>query len=866
MRQKEQLRTVSLYGTAGFRNGRNRVPGRRKKGFTMAEMLIVVGIIGVLAGVAFIAVSRYLRSMTKLEYDGYAKEIFVAAQNHLSMAGHEGYLGIKQDSKYGTKENAISGVEDSGNGIYYFVYDADNVGDTSSVFNLMLPFGSVDNTIRAGGRYIVRYHRESAQVLDVFYWSSTARRFSHTYDPSDDYEAFLKDRDDKSKLKTYGSDKSVIGWYGGVEAKSLARGKKLLPPSIIVKNAERLTVEVTDPNKDNELKDKGALKLILTGLTSGNQREIVLRDKNSTNPGHHLYVDTPGAGGKFVISLDDITKTGFHFEELFCNGADLSKNLIPGENISIQAVAYNNEALTNIAYSSTQKTNSLFEDLEADAAGGTVQDTALIGNIRHLENLGNNVSCVDNTLHAAKEINGVTEPAIQITKARQTTDLDWVGFMDAIRTANGAGAVNVRAAETGASPANSGNNCFLPIILSDYALVYSGLKKDVPETAVGEERVFSISNIAVSESSGDGGLIGRQEEVTGSTANVSNLRLIDFSIAIKGGSGSAGALAGSYIGNVENVIVSHSKNGAFAAGSSVAGSGAKVSVSGSASGSAGGLIGTLTDGNVTGCAAAVFVESGSGDAGGLIGTVSSGSIIASYSGGHTSDGQYLPAVSSNADTNPYDVTSSTGKAGGLVGSFNGNRIKGSYSTCSVSPGTGEDGGGLAGSCVVSGKVSDCYATGLIRGSGAEEGATGRSGGTGIGSFAGSLTGTAENCHYYSIINYFSGYDPAAGEDPYLRAVGGDPAGTDRAGISALDSDTATFQAFSKATIPTGSPVVVEAGLAAPYDSTLVEYYQGRYPLRNIVDLDSGVSSKKYMAETHYGDWPSPELFFINTSS
>ena len=44
-------------------------------GFTMAELLIVIAIIGVLAGVSFIAVQSHQRSMTQLQYDAIAKEI-----------------------------------------------------------------------------------------------------------------------------------------------------------------------------------------------------------------------------------------------------------------------------------------------------------------------------------------------------------------------------------------------------------------------------------------------------------------------------------------------------------------------------------------------------------------------------------------------------------------------------------------------------------------------------------------------------------------------------------------------------------------------------------------------------------------------
>ena len=67
---------------------------QNKRGFTMAEMLITVAIIAVLSGVIFIAVMRYRRGLAHLERDAVAKEIFIAAQNHLTLAESQGYLGI----------------------------------------------------------------------------------------------------------------------------------------------------------------------------------------------------------------------------------------------------------------------------------------------------------------------------------------------------------------------------------------------------------------------------------------------------------------------------------------------------------------------------------------------------------------------------------------------------------------------------------------------------------------------------------------------------------------------------------------------------------------------------------------------------
>ena len=192
---------------------------RKKLGFTLAETLITVGIVIVLLAVVAVAVFVYLRNMTKVEYDGYAKEIFVAAQNHLTIADSQGYLGR---SGYGTREPVIPGVADTGDGVWYFtvIPGKDDVRDSSSVLNLMLPVASVDESVRLGGQYVIRYHRDSAQVLDVFYWTDSDSRYAHTYSDAD-YASFLANREDRDALKTYGAERSVIGYYGGVEARGL---------------------------------------------------------------------------------------------------------------------------------------------------------------------------------------------------------------------------------------------------------------------------------------------------------------------------------------------------------------------------------------------------------------------------------------------------------------------------------------------------------------------------------------------------------------------------------------------------------------------------------------------------------------------
>ena len=141
------------------------VKQRKNSGFTLAEMLIVVALVVILMGVAFIAVQTHQRSMTQLEYDTIAKEIFIAAQNHMTMAESQGYMGVNMTDR------TIVGQSVDNSKVYYAVYN-----DTSNdVLNVLLPFGSIDETVRAGGRYVISYQTNPARILDVFYWTPSGR-------------------------------------------------------------------------------------------------------------------------------------------------------------------------------------------------------------------------------------------------------------------------------------------------------------------------------------------------------------------------------------------------------------------------------------------------------------------------------------------------------------------------------------------------------------------------------------------------------------------------------------------------------------------------------------------------------------------
>ena len=820
---------------------------RIRSGFTLAELLIVVAIIGILSGVAFVAVVQHQKSLTQLEMDSIAKQIFVAAQNHLTMAKGEGYLGVTTFGDVGKKETTIDdnrpyydydypeGAEKTTKGVNFFAVDKGSTftTDMSSLIDQMIPFGSIDETVRTGGSYIIRYQKDSGLVLDVFYSAPDDKNGLSL--SGDDYATLmdLRDVDGDHKADRRGYKGKIVGWYGGEEAAAAARGQRLEKPTIKIINAEKLLVEVTDPN--TSVTDPGVtMQLIISGLSlngdeTGAKKAIALRVPSLELSDTKRTIKGEG-GVVYTVTLDDITTQEMHFSEL---ESDVSgKPFVPGQDISIQAVIYNTELLTNIAYSDIETTNSLYERIDVAEEDKNVK--AFISNIRHLENLEEGISGIT---PVEGPIIDISVPKQKLKYAEQTSDLSWTNFIANV----GKKSDSIAIFKTGVSTAATNTGSYLPVS-PDYPLDYDG-------------HGYSVTGIVVNTTSSNagaetpptamGGLFGALAEggspASGSTestgggmfgtltdSRVKNLRLVDFSINLA--SGNAGALAGNVTGKYADNACTVSGVLACNTRTNETTDSYKTPTIRTASGNAGGLIGTMSSGTVTQSASALIVESKGGNAGGLVGTATNGGTISqSYSGGHTMKGK---GIYSSED---FNITA-TGSAGGLVGDAGATTITGCYSTCSAK---GVNAGGLIGSANGT-KATNCYSAGLVKGA---------SDSANAGAFmgTGTLASDSINDYYMGSINpsLASGETSAAGATPCVSAF----------------SFASTLYKEAGAIFPDGSEGYLRAKASA-YDANLITTYKSYFYYLSIAQITGNaeptVDTPDFLS-CHYGDWQVPAM-------
>lgn len=696
----------------------SRILKKQKGGFALAELLLVIAILGILSGITFVSVQTIRRNLRLTEMNEAAREIYIAAQNQLTYANVNGSLDQALDTLTNDMQETEIPVAGSADGSYYYLYNTGDDTNSDTWKEILLPYGSVDETVR-NGSWMIEFDVKTWSIAGVYY-SGGEDNIAHSSEVFD-FSANMhadgtgliqalheiirnKDRDAQKHFAFADSTGAIIGYYGGSDSAGAPSidpvnpldqdQVKLKAPTLSVTNGNILWLNIKVPMSDKEIKTADA-RLVITvkGQSSGetaalafslatlkpekNQISLIMSGQNDKKS-FLLYKDVNAVDQQYYhLVLDDITTASGNIPTHF---ADLFSNLQPGENVSISAKLESTKLLSGVKDSNTVETNSLFAD--ADAEHQTVQ----IANFRHLENLNQSISGLD-----VKDLVSDTSKGFI---AEQTADFDWNDFIKERKTPEGLDKSGSDQGGVGSSftITAAGNrmrqadrSTYIPIA-GEYTLMYHGNKHQI-----------SNMTCTVSGSAGLFGVVSRDLSIdyvylSNSSINV-NVKDEDKAV-------SAGTLIGTVQGatvNISNVLISSDVDKLRSDKATDQDANGKW-LSRVMAPAAGGVIGTVDSGHVSiKNTASTAVVGGTAYAGGILGHIGSSASVElqnSYVGGHTSvtdKGELVYAYDGKdpSVSNIY-VTSKDGLAGGVIGKSESSvRVRACYSTASVASKTAD---------------------------------------------------------------------------------------------------------------------------------------------------------------------------------
>lgn len=853
-------------------------------GFTLAEVLITLGILGVLLSIGIVSVAAYQKSLKLTEMDAIAKQMFIAAQNQMTAsnatAQWESFRSLEEQDESSFDNHSFVFGSSMGNqmpedypeemdwnqGYDYYYIDHLNGRNTDQIFDTILPYGAIDDTIREDGKYVIEYDYKTATVYGVFY---TDTKHNVTYEEITQTSGIRTNKTVRKQFKA-----GVIGYYGGAVLEQLPDNQET-NIEIEVKNEDTLRVLV-------HTEAKASVVVEVEGMESGAKKSFTFGDSAQAN----VWKTTFGSN-TYELILDDISNAGTHFAEIFeaeplkQRKDDRQTTFIPGEDLSIVGIATSTTKLAPIGKTDPVIVNSLFasrtSNIEQDKIEKNNTATVSIQNIRHLQNLSPEISNLpDDTNQTEVEI---------VTQAIQTTDLDWKTFLKeqdkkTIYPYHSTSSItqtveplttnqfypiknNAITSYRGEREIQQGQSNQTQVVIKNLDIAVrktddnkgnSGLFAEIGDSENNPTQQFVVSNltfdsIQVLSSSNEKNIEGNVGVIVGTvteqaTLQVSDVHVKNAFIYSNGSESNVGAIVGqsesintSTIQRVQVVDSTIEANASANAGGLVGKmktgqfSECGIYVSDetesaaqkyeqenkyriySAGETAGGLIGRVEGENEdiiaindTFVAVPVLSNNG-GSAGGLIGR-SEGkdlTIKNSYVSGHTVEGMYTEHYGISA-------TGQSGVAGGFIGWDNTQMttIENSYTTVSVS---GNTAGGLIGKVESGNKVyKDCYTTGAIQGEQRDPIAVGQ----------GWYTG-AQRCYYLQESN------------------------------DSLNSTVSNTKAVNYEGLKNAEYSEYSEQEVYPYDETLKEVTYPFHLVTNTGTQREGEAGKN--VKVHYGDWP-----------
>lgn len=376
---------------------------RRRAGFSLTEMLVVVGIIAILLGVAVPSILYYQRDLKLTELDDNARAVFVAAQNHLTAlrSASAGELELDTPTKtVGRPAQAVpAGATEAGVELMYVSTDVTGAEPGW----LVLP-GAIESEL-AEGCYLVEFEPKSGSVYGVFFIERSGSQalnestYQRIYQYSDGGNTCRVRAGRKALSKAAGG--LYVGYYGADGALDMDRpnAQTLPQPKLKLVNAEELVLEIgTDSASWPSTIDQDKVYASVTVSDGAVVKPLVTKGAVRSGMGGTVVLDTL----KATAYTQNATPTtagwtvGNSFDKWMEEGSGYT--ITPGADITVTvSIWYDGDSVVALPQSAAVTTNSLF----AARSGGAVN----IAYGRHLQNLGQ--SYLDSAVTDAKQTRAI---------------------------------------------------------------------------------------------------------------------------------------------------------------------------------------------------------------------------------------------------------------------------------------------------------------------------------------------------------------------------------------------------------------------------------------------------------------------------
>ncbi|MGN0466962.1 MAG: InlB B-repeat-containing protein [Lachnospiraceae bacterium] len=349
---------------------------RKNKGFSLAEMLIVVALLILTLSIAIPNVLTYKRNLELMHADDMAREIFLAAQNELVYKKSAGQLADIHELIVTGCEPALA-HSDGQPSLYY-------IKSGSDAMERILG-GEKLEAISAGGYYYIEVEPSSGNVYSVFYTEKETEKTQ--WEVLNDDSNQLRTKEGRKKYYS----KAIVGYYAAeVEGLVYAEAENIKLGNLKIINSEELYVEF-DVYVSAKAMSNTEITLTLSDQEGNSKTEtihLLLPNSKGIDVEDGGTEDFGGNGElnlfqKYTVRrLIDSMEEGYRFKEIFRDFSELGRDLTAL--VSVKCIGTLQGEDVNEEISDSAMSNSSFGRVIIDSTG---YNSVGIHYIRHLYNI-----------------------------------------------------------------------------------------------------------------------------------------------------------------------------------------------------------------------------------------------------------------------------------------------------------------------------------------------------------------------------------------------------------------------------------------------------------------------------------------------